>query len=248
MSTEKIVRTQGREKLKKNGLAKALIGLSVLAVFYLIVESIAYCEGVILELTGNDADFFVSVVCRSVTTLCALLLSPSILGYFKMMYNEADEYEMSDVIYYFLSFKNYTKAVTFIFSYILRIAIPALVCFLPTLVYAFYIQYSNTSAPAFVIVALVIVSSILLLLYSIKYFLSIKLFCDDDSKNLSYYFTTSKVIMRNHRWDVVKLTLSFSLWFLLCITILPMIYVIPYYVQTMCISGKWFYELSRDGQ
>ncbi len=248
MSKEKIVRLQGREKLKKNGLAKALIGFGMLAVFYLIVESVAYCEGVFLELTDYKAEFLVSVICRSVTTLCGLLLTPSILGYLKMMYSEKDEYEMSDVVYYFTSFKRYVKAVTFVFSYVMRMAIPALLCFLPTFLYIIYIDYKKAEISLFVLVVLIVFSSVLLLFYSIKYFLSVKLFCDDDSKNYGYYFSTSKIIMRNHRWDVVKLTLSFSLWFLLCITILPMIYVVPYFVQTMCISGKWFYELSRDGQ
>lgn len=248
MSSEKIVRLQGREKLKKNGLAKAIIGFGMLAVFYLIVESVAYCEVVFLELMGNDAQFLVSVICRSVTTLFALLLTPSILGYLKMMYSEKDEYEMSDVVYYFTCSKRYTKAITFIFSYVMRIALPALLFFLPVIAYIVYIDYKKATISPYILGALIVVSAILLLFYSIKYFLSVKLFCDDDSKNYGYYFSTSKMIMRNHRWDVVKLTLSFSLWFLLCITILPMIYVIPYFVQTMCISGKWFYELSRDGQ
>lgn len=248
MSKEKIVRLQGREKLKKNGLSKAVTGLGILAVFYLIVESVAYTEGIFLEITDYKAEFLVSVICRSVTTVCALLLTPSIIGYIKMLLCEEDEYQMSDVVYYFTSFKRYTKAVTFVFSYVMRIAIPALVCFLPTLFYIIYTDYKKAEASVFILIALIVFSSILLLFYSIKYFLSVKLFCDDDSKNQSYYFSTSKVIMQNHRWDVVKLTLSFSLWFLLCITILPMIYIIPYYVQTMCISAKWFYELSRDGQ
>ncbi len=248
MSKEKIVRLQGREKLKKNGLAKALIGLGMLAVFYLIVESVAYSEIIFLELTNYKAEFLVSVICRSFTTLCGLLLTPSILGYLKMMYSENDEYEMSDVVYYFCSFKRYAKAITFVFSYVMRTAIRALVCFLPSLLYIIYTDYKKAEISLYLLIALIVFSSVLLLFYSIKYFLSVKLFCDDDSKNMSYYFYTSKVIMRNHRWDIVKLTLSFSLWFLLCITILPMIYVVPYFVQTMCISGKWFYELSRDGQ
>ena len=248
MSKEKIVRLQGREKLKKSGFAKALIGFAMLAVFYLAVESVAYCEVIIQALTGDNAEILVSVICRSVTTLCALLLTPSILGYLKMMYSEKDEYEMSDIVYYFCSFKKYAKAVTFIFSYVMRMALPALACFFPTLLYFIYIDYKKAEVSLYILIALIVFSSLLLLLYSIKYYLSVKLFCDDDSKNISYYFSTSKVIMRNHRWDVVKLTLSFSLWFLLCVTVLPMIYVVPYYVQTMCISGKWFYELSRDGQ
>lgn len=248
MSKEKIVRLQGREKLRKNGLAKALIGFGMLAVFYLIIESISYCEFILLDYTGNNAEFLISVICRSVTTLCGLLLMPSVLGYLKMMYTEKDEYEMSDVTYYFSSFKNYSKAVTFIFSFILRLAIPGFIFFSPVIAYIVYININKETISPYIIGALIVVSSILLLLYSIKYFLSVKLFCDDDSKNCGYYFSTSKMIMRNHRWDVVKLTLSFSLWFLLCITILPMIYVVPYFTQTMCISGKWLYELSRDGQ
>ena len=49
MSIEKTVRYQGRKKLKEYGWVKALVGLAMLAVFYMIIESVAYCELILLD-------------------------------------------------------------------------------------------------------------------------------------------------------------------------------------------------------
>lgn len=248
MSVEKSVRLQGREKLKNYGWAKALIGFGMLAVFYLIVESVAYGETVLLELLSIDFEIIICILYRSVTTLVALLLMPCVLGYFKMLYGENDEYDMSDVIYFFSSRKLYFKSIAFIFSFLLRMALPVVIFSLPVIGIVAINYFHEVPAFEYVFYTLVVFSMIFSLIYSTRYFVSIKLLCDDSTQNIGYYFKTSKYIMHNHYGDVIKLTLSFTPWFLLCITILPILYVFPYYTQTMCISGKWFCELSRDGQ
>ena len=247
MSIEKTVRYQGRKKLKEYGWVKALIGLGMLAVFFLIIESVAYCETILLDIVKEDMHFLISVIYRSFTTFVAILLFPSVIGYIRMLLSEKGEYEMSDVTYYFMSCDRYFKSIGLIFSYLLRIALPALLCFSPVIGVTVLNNYVSIEYYDIILYSLVVLSSVLLLIYSLKYFLIIKLFCDDETQDMSFYFKTSKNIMRNHRLDVIKLTLSFTPWILLCITILPMLYVIPYMTQSLCISSKWFYELSRDG-
>ncbi len=248
MSIEKTVRYQGRKKLKEYGFTKALIGLAMLAVFYMIIESVAYCELILLDVIKEDMHFLISVIYRSFTTLIVILLLPAVIGYIRMMFSEKGEYEMSDVTYYFMSADRYFKAVGLIFSYLLRMALPALICFSPVIAVVVINNLVSIEYFKAVLYSLIALSSIFLLIYSLKYFLTIKLFCDDEKQNMSFYFKTSKNIMQNHRWDVIRLVLSFTPWILLCITILPMLYVIPYITQSLCISAKWFYELSRDGR
>lgn len=254
MSAEKTIRMQARQKLKSNGYTKALFGLSMLAVFFMVIESVSYIENILLGIytTTQTLDFIIKVSSRSVTILLAILLSPVVLGYFKMLYSEKDEYEMSDVAYFFKSFKLYTKSIAFIFIYLLKMALPALLCYSPLIALALINKYLldgivNDTALSITTVTLVVLSTVALLTYSIRYFLSIKLFCENQSSVLSYYFNTSKTIMDGHTGDVIKLTLSFTPWFLLCITVLPLIYVIPYFLQANCISGKWLHEISRNG-
>ncbi len=248
MSIEKTVRYQGRKKLKEYGWTKALIALGMLAVFYLIIESVAYCEFILLDTINENLHFLVSVMYGSFTTLVVILLLPAVIGYIRMFFSQTGEYEMSDVTYYFMSADRYFKAIRLIFSFLLRMVLPAIFCFSPVIAVVITNYFISIEHFGVILFSLVAISSILLLVYSLKYFLSIKLFCDDETQNMSFYFNTSKEIMRNHRWDVVRLVLSFTPWILLCITILPMLYVIPYMTQSLCISAKWFYELSRDGR
>ena len=123
MSIEKTVRYQGRKKLKEYGWVKALVGLAMLAVFYMIIESVAWCELILLDVIKEDMHFLISVIYRSFTTLIVILLLPAVMGYIRMMFSEKGEYEMSDVTYYFMSGDRYFKAVGLIFSYLLRMAL-----------------------------------------------------------------------------------------------------------------------------
>ncbi len=247
MSAEKIIRTQARQTLKENGWIKALIGLGILATFYMIIEGIAFTEAFIVnEFTLSDTlDFIIKVGIRSVTTLVVILLCPALLGYLKMMYSDKKEYEMSDVVYYFSSFKLYARSVRFIFAFILRLFIPALLFFLPVFILIGINFY--TKVPLFEVLLwfLCILSSLGLLVYSLKYFLSVKLFCDENY-SIRECFKSSKEMMDTNTRNVIKLFLSFTPWILLCITVLPLLYVVPYITQAMCISGKWIFELSRN--
>lgn len=253
MSAEKTIRYQARQKLKSYGWSKALYSLAVLAIFYMLFEGFSYSETILLNAFDNSAfDFIIKVSCRSVAIIVFILLSPCVMGYIKMLYGENGEYDISDVIYFFKDFKTYFKSIAFIFSYILRMIIPAVLCFLP--VFAFiaiktYLFDNSMNETVFniTLVVLTVLSTVGLLIYSIKYFLSLKLFCKNQQQKLKYYFETSDNLMFGKSKQVIKLGLSFTPWILLSITVLPLLYTIPYISQAMCISGKWLYEVSRNG-
>lgn len=255
MSPEKIIKAQSREKLKHGGWSKALIGLGIIAIFYMIIECIASVEYYLLDAYtfSETIEFIIKVSSGSIVTISVFLLSPVILGYLRMMYTDEKEYDASDIVYYFRGFKKYAKAVAFVFSYALRMVIPILVFF--SLVFVLIaVKYfwlkDIVSEETYItsLVLLIIISTVNLLIYNIRYFVSVLLFSEDDSKPLSFYFTTSKKIMSGHYNDVMKLTFSFYGWILSCIAVMPAIYVIPYMTQAYCISGKWIAELSRNGQ
>lgn len=249
MSAEKIIRTQARSKLKEGGFTKALIAFAMLATFYMIAEGVAYIQTFIVnEFTlSSNAEFIVKVMGGSITTLVVILLCPAVLGYLKMMYCDKSEYEMSDVVYYFSSFKLYTKSLSFIFAYIIRMFLPALLFFLPVFAVIILNYYTKLPAFEFILYTLCVLSSVGLLVYSLKYFVSVKLFCDENC-SIKNCFKSSKEMMNGNSANVIKLAFSFIFWILLCITVLPILYVFPYITQAMCISGKWITELSRNGQ
>ena len=254
MSAEKIIRAQARDKLKHGGWSKVLIALAIVAVFYMIIDCVATLEYIIADaFTLNETtEFVVKVSCGSLVILTAFILSPALLGFFRMLCTENIEYDTNDVVYYFSSFDRYTKALSFVFNFIIRMILPGLLCFSLVIILicikAFLLKdHMDDGAYTILLVTFIITAFGFTLRYATRYFASFYLMCEDEDKPVSYYFTASKIIMRNHEKDVVKLSNTFLGWIALCVTVLPLLYVLPYYMQAMCISAKWITQISRNG-
>ncbi|MBQ8057595.1 MAG: DUF975 family protein [Ruminococcus sp.] len=255
MSAEIILKAQARDKLKQGGWAKALFALAILTIVYMIIECFSSLGYYLIELLNPDStiEFIIEVSGGTIATIVALLLSPFVLGFFRMFYSDDRDYSLNDVMYYFSTFGKYTKAIKFVLGFVLRMILPVVVYFLlPASIFAVAKIINNgdslENGIKILIIALAITSTVLVLRHSIRYFVSILLLCENECEKTSYYFTTSKEIMRHHEKDVVKLILSFFWWILSSITGLPALYVIPYISQAMCLSGKWLTQLSRNGQ
>ena len=257
MSAEKIIKLQAREKLRKNGYIKPLFAGALILVFYLLFQSIlSFCVStvdVVSIVTGEDTELILNItaiIALVLLFLVPLLLSPVVLSYFKMISNE-NGYELSDALYFFKNKKLYIKAVSFSFSFVLRMILPFIVFMIPLLVAIDSGEMTGLSDDIVFIVGeilIVICTIIALFAYSTKYFLAFRLFCENEYLANRYYFYQSKVMMTGHTMSVMKLLFSFTPWLLLCITVLPALYVFPYITQAMNISGKWIFEIPRNGQ
>lgn len=254
MSAEKIIRAQARQKLKDGGLVKAIIGFAVLMLFFMIVDCVMMLGSTVLMrfATTRMLEIIMNVACGTLTTITIILLSPALLGYIKMMQNEQEHYEPINIVYYFGSIKRYAKALWLVVSFVLRMAIPAIVCFAPVILFIAIDTYEFiTPIPQNIFVVtmcvLVLLSGVSLLIYSARYFLVPFLYFKNDSLDSSEYFTQSKIIMNGNCDKVVKLVVSFIWWIMLCVLAVPILYVFPYIVQSLCISGKWLLNL-RNGQ
>lgn len=254
MSAEKIIRAQARDKLKHGGWSKVLIALAIIAVFYMIIDSVATLEYIITDAFALNefTEFVVKVSCGSLVVLTTFLLSPALLGFFRMLCNDTKEYDTNDVVYYFSTFQRYTKALSYVLSFTVRMILPSLLCFSLVIILicikAFFLKdFIENTVYQVILVLFIFTAIVFTLRYATRYFLSFYLMCEDEEKPVSYYFTVSKIIMRNHQKDIVKLSNTFTGWIVLCITVLPLLYVLPYYMQAMCISAKWITQLSRNG-
>ncbi len=254
MSAEKIIRAQARDKLKHGGWSKVLIALAIIAVFYMIIDSVATLEYIITDAFALNefTEFVVKVSCGSLVVLTTFLLSPALLGFFRMLCNDTKEYDTNDVVYYFSTFQRYTKALSYVLSFTVRMILPSLLCFSLVIILIcikalFLKDFIENTVYQVILVLFIFTAIVFTLRYATRYFLSFYLMCEDEEKPVSYYFTVSKIIMRNHQKDIVKLSNTFTGWIVLCITVLPLLYVLPYYMQAMCISAKWITQLSRNG-
>ncbi len=257
MSAEKIIRMQARQKLRNNGFAKALFGFAVIMLFFMLFQTVFSFVVIIAEellsVTAFESMYvYIELAVIVLGVIMLWLICPVFLGYLKMMYSDNDDYELSDVLYFFENFYKYKKALKFTFSFIIRMILPFILFYLPatflSLLTSFVDGFADSTVYRITNNSLIICSTIALLIYMQQYFLSFRIFCDNQDHKCSYYFYTSKILMRNNIKRVTKLLFSFTPWLLLCVTILPVLYVFPYITQALCISGNHISKLSRDGQ
>lgn len=260
MSIEKIIRAQARVKINKRKLTKPVFAIALMAIFYMFAEYLTYFTVTLTcTIMGLDIEmqsgFLFSACALIINILFLFIFSPIFMGFVKMMYTEDDEYNLKDMLYFMSNIGRYFKCLWFNISFILRTAIPMLLIFSPVIA-LFVIDYFftintgnsiNTTILSVAFVLLLILSLFGFFVYCTKYFIAFKLICTDSTLKTSYYFSTSKAIMNGQCMNVVKLFLSFTPWILLCITVLPIFYVLPYMTQAICLSCKWISELSRNG-
>ncbi len=243
--------------MKKNYFA-VIAGFFILAIVIAILDF--FNNGFIFMiydmLIGKNFDFkkilFVFISCVP-AIIAFLVLSPMFTGYIRLYYNAAlnGNYDINDIFYYFTN-KHYKKALKLNLLFFLRMIIPCVIAFLiPTAFSTLanrFLKNSFTESIWFydVVFILSVLSVFLLVLYMIKYFSVYTLFIEYPDMPINKYFIYSKKIMRNNTKKVRDLIFSFIPWLLLCLTILPLIYVVPYITQSLCISSKWLNNLYKE--
>lgn len=181
----------------------------------------------------------------AIVLIAALFATPVLNGYFRftMKIAKRQSAEIQDIFYYFSSAKSYLAAFNLNLLYILRAGCVFLLALIPYVLY--YIIYKegyvrinptvhgiiNTVLP----VILFIGAAIVLIRYVFVYFL----FEENNGQKLNSYFKQSAYIVNKTGFyqKIIKFSLSFIPWFLLCFFVIPVFYVIPYYVLFICVLG-----------
>ena len=84
-----------------------------------------------------------------------------------------------------------------------------------------------------------VLSTFTITLYSLRYFTVFTVCVDNETLSVKQIFQCTSTIMKNNTGSAAKLIFSFIPWLLLCLLVLPALYVIPYMTQSLCISAKW---------
>ena len=186
----------------------------------------------------------ISIVYPLVIT-AGVLLSPFINGYIRVYYRNAftSEMDLNDLFYYFER-DRYSRTLQLNLSYLLRMLLPAVLFYLPVVVYATVSYLMNNDFFGSVLYydfffILTVLSTIILTIYSLKYFTVFTLYVENGELSNREIFRASKEIMADQSGEAAKLVFSYTPWMLLCLTILPMLYVVPYMTQGLCIGAKW---------
>lgn len=247
MSPSAIIRSQARKTLKGNYVAAVSAFVILLLPLYIVMGLDAIIEAFLLQ--GIDGTILFNVLAivtiTPLTVVTVVLLSPLFNGYIRLFYQAAltQKFQMSELFYYFESGR-YVRTLHLNLALFVRLMLPALLFFLPVFIYhilcfSFMQSFTETVLYKDFAFILTILSAVLLILYSLKYFLVLTLYCVNGQTGNKDLFNASKTIMKEQRHAAAQLIFSFTPWFLLCLLILPALYVVPYFTQSLCIGAKW---------
>lgn len=251
VSPEATVKSQARLTLKENWPA-AITTLLIAAIPLCIIDCATTMSSCLVGMLIDNADLkliLVYAIGIPLEVILGIFLSPVINGYVRAYYIAAKtgKMDVSDAFYYFRS-GAYASALALNLSLFIRLIIPALLFFSPQI--AFQVLYATIWKDAFsstilyndVFFILTVLSSAAFTLYALRYFTVYAVSIDTEPSSNKEIFQTNRRIMKGRTISGARLLISFIPWLLLCLLVLPMLYVIPYLTQSLCISAKWIKE------
>lgn len=242
MKIAKIIRLQSKNSLKNNWIG-AVCGLMLLFSLFLID---AFCGDLIyyilMAVTQNEAISSCIFLCFFLLLL--LLLSPFINGYCKYFYNlvKNENNNVKDIFHYFSNVKLYFKALVFNIYKLTKSLFGIILSFIP------YFVVSAVLKEEIYIWITVVFGVVISLFLVAKLYIFDFVFIEYENCQIQEIKYVSNLIYKRQKGEAAKLTVSFSLWALLCVLVLPVLYVVPYMVTSMANSSKWLIELYKDGQ
>lgn len=247
MSAEAIIKSQARDTLKNN-YPKAVTALLVVLLPYYIIDGSTTVISCIFSYFIAETTLraiLIYTLGYTFEILAFFFFSPIVNGYIRAYYNASytGVMDMTDLYYYFDG-DRYKKALSMNLNALLRLLLPAALLYIPLII--FEILSAQIGEPFYgsvpyidIFFILSVISTMTLFIYSLRYFTAYTVSCDIDSLTVKQAFEYSMHIMKGRTGSMRKLVLSFTPWLLLCIFVLPALYVIPYLTQSICISAKW---------
>jgi uncharacterized membrane protein len=192
--------------------------------------------------------------------LTYFIMMPLLLGMLEWYWNLTDgkKTNVGDIFAWYGSGRLYGKSLLFGLNVGVRTLLwGILTCGLPyVMIYAGYYYASGIDiyrtgvsegeAQRFVIYALLMLLGILLLLGGLllfvyifsRYIPAFFMMAEDNERKVRDVVKQSIAYSRPYRWEYTKFALSYIGWFLLCIAMLPLIFVVPYFFSALSIFTK----------
>ena len=180
------------------------------------------------------------------------LLFPTILGLLRffrhLMWDKNDN--IISVFYYFGSIELYKKAISSVFSLILRLFIIGLAVYLPSIILTILgmpqiYEFLGVAMPAFIrsivetTTVFTVISTVIYLILAVRYYMTPFLLVADEEMDAGEALHMSKVISKKSALDFVGLVISFSFWILISLFIVPLPFTMPYIVLAYMVHCRF---------
>lgn len=241
------IKRQAKQILSDGNWGSALVITIIAAAIYSIIS---------LPTNIYHASSTITISIGALSSALGLLIIGNFsYGIMKWYFNLSKDSKpnISQIFYYFTSLDRFCKG---LHAYIIigLIKLGFFILFLiggivgVGIIFLLYMLVSNTHPPLsdpivlFIAIALIILI-VLFCAFSawivcLRYALVPYIMADDENKSVSQCIKESKALMKGNEWKFIKLSLSFILWYISLIFILPSLYVSPYLNTSLAILAK----------
>ena len=258
MSTEKVIRNQAKQSLKGNWsiFITAFLFLCTVILFFLGIKTVVSYAFNLVDtnagyiIKGKELEYNIINFC---SILVLIFLSPFVNGIYRMfsMVSQNKKIEITDIFYYFKAQYRYLK--TLILNILLLIIFYSISCGFD--IYAYICAFTgknlqdNTNFGIIklsLIAAMLASAAIKVLVYFIFMHYSLFAYASDDSMSIFNCTFGLYGFSLRHILDTIKLLCSFIGWIALCFFVIPVLYVLPYIMNSFATSAKWLFALEKD--
>lgn len=241
-ASSSVVKLTARTALKNNWLKAIAACMTVISVF-IIISGIA---SLISYVGGDTAAYIFEAI------LCFLLLFPLIHGlvrFFWRLLFGADDSPLA-VFYFFSGKAEYMRAMRLITGLCLRLVFYAIILFLPAKIVDLFSGvriYDLLDMPIplwtsnlyYLSLFLKTVASVLLFFIMLRYYAAPILSVADEEMEAAEAIHMSSVIYKRTMLDLVYLFFSFFGWILLSLTVIPLVFSLPYFTAALCVHTRF---------
>lgn len=214
-------------------------------------------------LENSLASFSINVgLIYAIVTIITIILGYGALRWFYLMAelsSEEESIKISEIFYFFKSWKEAEKTIIMFFSiallkimfYIVSFIAVAILFFSANLCVLHFIPDKTVgileSEASITLGVLLMISWLLsVIVFNISLFPVNYIIVSDDMTVMQYIYE-SIGMMKDNYWSVIRLYISFIPWFISCIFILPIFFVIPYFNMSMAVAAQEIISMDESG-
>ncbi len=203
------------------------------------------------------------IVCAVSAVFAFIAITPLMLGvtrwYYHLTDGKADE--VSSIFDYYVSGRMFFRSLWFAFHmgvrrvfWYLLFMLPGCALFSVSAWMYWYFDINNENVVMmgmvlFMLAAFItVVMALLCTIFSLRYYLADMIVVSDDKISTFQAVRQSVRYMKGNRVDIFIFGLSFLPWILLCVFIVPIVFVVPYIKTSSIIYARYLYEKGRLSQ
>ena len=194
-------------------------------------------------------DIFANVFLAAISFFMIFPVALGLIRYFwRFLFEVEDNPTM--IFYYISNSKVYKKSLTLIFNLSYRFILYSLLINLPRIILilmskSFVYEFIGMPIPMWsanlsgVSTILGVISSVVIFFVISKFYLAPVIFVADDNIDVHEAMHMSTIISKKSSMDFYYLILSFIGWLLLCLLVVPLIFVLPYFIVSYLVHVRF---------